>query len=43
MLDVGRWMFFCQKGLDALKSIKETEESKDLAGKLQFALKSGKL
>ena len=38
-----RLKFFCQKGLDALKSIKESEESKDLAGKLQFALKSGKL
>jgi hypothetical protein len=38
-----RLQFFCQKGLDALKSIKESEGSKELADKLQFVLKSGKV
>jgi hypothetical protein len=38
-----RLQFFCQEGLDALKSIKESEESRELADRLQFVLKSGKL
>ncbi len=38
-----RLQFFCQKGLDALKSIKESEQTRELADKLQFVLKSGKV
>jgi hypothetical protein len=38
-----RLQFFCQKGLDALKSLKESEQTRELADKLQFVLKSGKV
>lgn len=38
-----RLQSFCQKGLDALKSIKQSDESKELADRIQFVLKSGQM